>query len=88
MLISKYNSLMALIDKRLLVEECLTIILKIHKIKAPQEIKEENTDLQQRFSIYAQFMEKDLDELVKLSKELRAELDLFTQASTKNKPKT
>ena len=87
MLISKYNSLMALIDKRLLVEECLTIILKIHKIRAPEEIIEENTDLQQRFSIYAQFMEKDLDELVKLSKELRAELDLFTQASTKNKPK-
>ena len=73
---------MALIDKRLLVEECLTIILKIHKIRAPEEIIEENTDLQQRFSIYAQFMEKDLDELVKLSKELRAELDLFTQAST------
>ena len=88
MLISKYNSLMALIDKRLLVEECLTIILKIHKIRAPEEIIEENTDLQQRFSIYAQFMEKDLDELVKLSKELRAELDLFTQASTMSKPKT
>ena len=85
MLISKYNSLMALIDKRLLVEECLTIILKIHKIRAPEEIIEENTDLQQRFSIYAQFMEKDLDELVKLSKELRAELDLFTQASTKRR---
>ena len=85
MLISKYNSLMVLIDKRLLVEECLTIILKIHKIRAPEEIIEENTDLQQRFSIYAQFMEKDLDELVKLSKELRAELDLFTQASTKSK---
>ena len=76
---------MALIDKRLLVEECLTIILKIHKIRAPEEIIEEYTDLQQRFSIYAQFMEKDLDELVKLSKELRAELDLFTQASTKSK---
>ena len=76
---------MALIDKRLLVEECLTIILKIHKIRAPEEIIEENTDLQQRFSIYAQFMEKDLDELVKLSKELRAELDLFTQASTMSK---
>ena len=73
---------MALIDKRLLVEECLTIILKIHKIKAPQEIKEENTDLQQRFSIYAQFMKKDLDELIKLSRELKAELDLFTQEST------
>ena len=82
MLISKYNSLMALIDKRLLVEECLTIILKIHKIRAPEEIKEENTDLQQRFSIYAQFMKKDLDELIKLSKELKAELDLFTQEST------
>ena len=73
---------MALIDKRLLVEECLTIILKIHKIRAPEEIKEENTDLQQRFSIYAQFMKKDLDELIKLSRELKAELDLFTQEST------
>ena len=73
---------MTLIDKRLLVEECLTIILKIHKIRAPEEIKEENTDLQQRFSIYAQFMKKDLDELIKLSKELKAELDLFTQEST------
>ena len=76
---------MALIDKRLLVEECLTIILKIHKIRVPEEIKEENTDLLQRFNMYAQFMEKDLDELVKLSKELRAELDLFTQASTMSK---
>ena len=73
---------MALIDKSLLVEECLTIILKIHKIRAPEEIKEENTDLQQRFSIYAQFMKKDLDELIKLSRELKAELDLFTQEST------
>ena len=73
---------MTLIDKRLLVEECLTIILKIHKIRAPEEIKEENTDLQQRFSIYAQFMKKDLDELIKLSRELKAELDLFTQEST------
>ena len=79
---------MALIDKRLLVEECLTIIREIHKIRAPEEIKEENIEILQRFSTYAQFMEKDLDELVKLSKELRAELDLFTQASTLNKPKT
>ena len=79
---------MALINKRLLVEECLTIIREIHKIRAPEEIKEENIEILQRFSTYAQFMEKDLDELVKLSKELRAELDLFTQASTKNKPKT
>ena len=76
---------MALIDKRLLVEECLTIIHKIHKIRAPAEIKEENTEILQKFSTYAQFMEKDLDELVKLSKELRAELDLFTQESTKIK---
>jgi len=76
---------MALIDKRLLVEECLTIIRKIHKIRTPEEIKEENTEILQRFSTYAQFMEKDLDELVKLSKELRAELDLFTQASTMSK---
>ena len=76
---------MALIDKRLLVEECLTIIRKIHKIRAPEEIKEENIEILQRFSTYAQFMEKDLDELVKLSKELRAELDLLTQASTMNK---
>ena len=73
---------MALIDKRLLVEECLTIIRKIHKIRAPEEIKEENIEILQRFNTYAQFMEKDLEELVKLSKELRAELDLFTQAST------
>ena len=79
---------MALIDKRLLVEECLTIIRKIHKIRAPEEIKEENIEILQRFSTYAQFMEKDLDELVKLSKELRAELVLSTQASTMNKPKT
>ena len=68
---------MALIDKRLLVEECLTIILKIHKIRAPEKIKEENTDLLQRFNMYAQFMEKDLDELAKLSKELRAELRIY-----------
>ena len=68
---------MALIDKRLLVEECLTIIRKIHKIRAPEEIKEENIEILQRFSTYAQFMEKDLDELVKLSKELRAELDFL-----------
>ena len=79
---------MALIDKRLLVEECLTIIREIHKIRAPEEIKEENIEILQRFSTYAQFMEKDLDELVKLSKELRAELDLFTQDSTMSKPKT
>ena len=76
---------MALIDKRLLVEECLTIIHKIHKIRAPEEIKEENTEILQKFSTYAQFMEKDLDELVKLSMELRAQLDLFTQASTMSK---
>ena len=76
---------MALIDKRLLVEECLTIIRKIHKIRAPEEIKEENIEILQRFNTYAQFMEKDLDELVKLSKELRAELDLFAQASTMSK---
>ena len=76
---------MALIDKRLLVEECLTIIHKIHKIRAPEEIKEENIEILQRFNTYALFMEKDLDELVKLSKELRAELDLLTQASTMNK---
>ena len=76
---------MALIDKRLLVEECLTIIRKIQKIRAPEEIKEENIEILQRFNTYAQFMEKDLDELVKLSKELRAELDLFTQAATLSK---
>ena len=79
---------MALIDKRLLVEECLTIIRKIHKIRAPAEIKEENIEILQKFSTYAQFMEKDLDELVKLSKELRTQLDLFTKASTMSKPKT
>ena len=47
---------MALIDKRLLVEECLTIISKIHKIRAPEEIKEENIEILQRFSTYAQLM--------------------------------
>ena len=66
---------MALIDKRLLAEECLTIIRKIHKIRAPEEIKEENTELLQRFSTYAGFMEKDQKELARLSMELRAELD-------------
>ena len=65
---------MALIDKRLLTEECLTIIRKIHKIRAPEEIKEENTELLEIFFTYDRFMKKDLNELQKLSTELRTEL--------------
>ena len=63
------------INKRLLVDECLTIIRKIHKIATPEQIKEENTELLEIFFTYEKFMKKDLDELLKLSKELRAELD-------------
>ena len=63
------------INKRLLVEECLTIIRKIHKIAAPEQIREENTELLEIFFTYARFMKKDLDELLDLSIELRAELD-------------
>ena len=63
------------INKRLLVEECLTIIRKIHKIAAPEQIREENTELLEIFFTYARLMKKDLDELLDLSIELRAELD-------------
>ncbi|GIS74376.1 MAG: hypothetical protein CM1200mP12_00950 [Gammaproteobacteria bacterium] len=55
---------MALIDKRLLVEECLTIILKFKKFRAPEEIKEENIKIPRGSKIYAQFMEKDLESLL------------------------
>ena len=63
------------INKRLLVEECLTIIREIHKIAAPEQIREENTELLEIFFTYARLMKKDLDELLDLSIELRAELD-------------
>ena len=63
------------INKRLLVEECLTIIREIHKIAAPEQIREENTELLEIFFTYARFMKKDLDELLELSIELRTELD-------------
>ena len=63
------------INKRLLVDECLTIIRKIHKISTPEQIKEENTELLEIFFTYEKFMKKDLDELLKLSKKLRTELD-------------
>tara|TARA_B100000700_G_scaffold331170_1_gene462026 strand:+ start:238 stop:453 length:216 start_codon:yes stop_codon:yes gene_type:complete len=65
---------MSPIDKRLLVEECLEIIHEIHKIGAPEKIKEENIEYIQRFNTYVQLMEKDLDELGKISMQLSAEL--------------
>ena len=63
------------INKRLVVDECLTIIRKIHKIATLEQIKEENTELLEIFFTYEKFMKKDLDELLKLSKKLRTELD-------------
>ena len=52
------------------------IIPVLYKTKSnTMKIKEENTELLQRFSTYAGFMEKDQKELVRLSMELRAELD-------------
>jgi len=65
---------MSPIDKRLLVEECLEIIHEINKIGAPEKIKEENIEYIQRFNTYVQLMEKDLDELGKISMQLSAEL--------------
>ena len=64
------------INRRMLVEECLSIIQEIHKIKAPEQVKarEENTELLEIFFTYERFMKKDLDELLKLSRELSVEL--------------
>ena len=64
------------INRRLLVEECLSIIQEIHKISAPEQVKarEENTELLEIFFTYERFMKKDLDELLKLSRELSTEL--------------
>ena len=64
------------INRRLLAEECLSIIQEIHKIKAPEQVKarEENTELLDIFFTYERFMKQDLDELLKLSRELRVEL--------------
>ena len=64
------------INKRLLVEECLKIIQEIHKVATPEQVKvkEENTELLEIFFTYDRFMKKDLDELLKLSRELSAEL--------------
>ena len=45
------------------------------RYSTPEQIKEENTELLEIFFTYEKFMKKDLDELLKLSKELRAELD-------------
>ena len=64
---------MTLIDKRLLVEECLEIIQEIHKIGAPK-IKEEDIEYIQKLNTYILLMEKDLDELGKISMQLSAEL--------------
>ena len=63
------------IDKQELAEECLTIIKKLHEHGSPIETKDLNRELLNSFPTYARFMEKDLDELVRLSMELRAELD-------------
>ena len=63
------------IDKRELAEECLTIIKKLHEHGAPKDTKDLNRELLNSFPTYARFMEKDLKELVRLSWELRAELD-------------
>ena len=64
------------INKRLLVEECLNIIQEIHKVATPEQVKvkEENTELLEIFFTYDRFMKKDLNELQKLSTELRTEL--------------
>jgi len=64
------------INKRLLAEECLKIIQEIHKVATPEQVKarEENTELLDIFFTYERFMKKDLDELLKLSRELSAEL--------------
>ena len=73
---------MPLIDKRLLVEECLEIIQEIHKIGAPK-IKEEDIEYIQKFNTYILLMEKDLDELDKiftqLSDELKKKLKYFNK---------
>ena len=64
------------INKRLLAEECLKIIQEIHKVATPKQVKarEENTELLDIFFTYERCMKKDLDELIKLSRELSAEL--------------
>ena len=63
------------INKRLLADECLAIIREINKIAEPEQIKEENTELLEIFFMYERFMKKDLDELLRLSTELKDELD-------------
>ena len=63
------------IDKQELAEECITIIKEHHELGAPKETKDLNRELLNSFPTYARFMEKDLKELVRLSWELRAELD-------------
>ena len=63
------------VDKKELAEECLTIIRELHELGAPKETKDLNKKLLNSFPTYARFMEKDLKELVRLSWELRAELD-------------
>jgi hypothetical protein len=63
------------IDKQELAEECLTIIKELHELGAPKETKDLNRELLNSFPTYVRFMKKDLKELVRLSWELRAELD-------------
>ena len=55
------------IDKKELAEECLTIIKELHELGAPNETKDLNKKLLNGFQTYARFMEKDLEELVRLS---------------------
>ena len=71
------------INKRLLAEECLKIIQEIHKVATPEQVKarEENTELLDIFFTYERFMKKDLDELLKLSRELSAELHSIKSVS-------
>ena len=63
------------VDKKELAEECLTIIRELHELGAPKETKDLNREPLNSFPTYARFMKKDLKELVRLSMELRAELN-------------
>ena len=70
------------IDKKELAEECLTIVRQLHEIGAPEETKNLNEKLLNGFPTYARFMEKDLQELVRLSMELRSLLQDLEQKNS------
>ncbi len=72
---TKYNYPMVLIDKRLLVDECLEIIHQIHKAAPPERIKEQDIEYIQKLNTYVQLMKKDLSELDKIYKQLGTELE-------------